>query len=314
VAAYANYYIWELGRRGIQYDWFNVRDIFYSRSCSHFTIPADTVHTFREYVEEYLQSLRDDAVAYINVDAGVYGKTFAAQGSPALKGALLKTLGRVHDPATNKTMREIWGNQSLPGLAGDSDYVAFQNVAGTASMDISFQGDGALPAHSCYDNFKWMETHTDPKFEYHDLLAKIWGVLALELADEYILSLNYVDFAEAIEDYANDIEQQAMFRAGSSADYAGKNVDFKPLKDAIATLRARVKHFDKFKQEWESIVLSNNNIEGKLLEIRRFSHNTRLADFETYLLDNVGLPGRKFYKYPISAPKVGSLPPFFFLK
>ncbi|KAH9827163.1 Transferrin receptor-like dimerization domain, partial [Teratosphaeria destructans] len=52
-----------------------------------------------EYVEEHADVLREHGVAYINVDAGVYGPRFRASGSPLWERALFHVLDRVDDPS-----------------------------------------------------------------------------------------------------------------------------------------------------------------------------------------------------------------------
>lgn len=107
-----------------------------------------------EHVEGHLEELRRTTAAYLNVDVGVVGANFRANGSPLLAKALMKVLSEVIDPYVNKTLKELWeqcGGQ-YAGLAAGSDYVAFQDVAGVSSIDFGFEGPGyAAPYHSCYE-------------------------------------------------------------------------------------------------------------------------------------------------------------------
>eukprot|EP00954_Amorphochlora_amoebiformis_P002509 197168-Amorphochlora_amoeboformis.AAC.2 len=72
------------------------------------------------------------------------------------------------------------------GSRSGSDYTAFIDHLGIASLDIRFVPDtGARYGvyHSVYDSFDWMDKQGDPGFKYHQTMAKVWGLLTLRLAD-----------------------------------------------------------------------------------------------------------------------------------
>ena len=97
-----------------------------------------------EHVEARIDEIRRNAVAYLNVDVAVTGADFQASASPALHTALLHTLERVVDPVKNQTLRALWAEKGsvLQGIGGGgSDYLPFQDMAGTSSLDMSFSGN-----------------------------------------------------------------------------------------------------------------------------------------------------------------------------
>ena len=132
--------------------WRPLRTIeFVSWDAEEFNMMGST-----EYVEENMPYLRENAIAYLNVGAGVFGPNFRAAGSPLWERSLLRVLDRVADPNTNNSLKTLWeDNKSrLEGLGAGSDYVAFQDMAGTSSIDFGFEGPtNGYPAHSCYENF-----------------------------------------------------------------------------------------------------------------------------------------------------------------
>ena len=95
-----------------------------------------------EHVEGRMDELRRNAIAYLNVDVAVTGSELHASASPLLQTALLNAMENVADPINNKSLRAVWAEKgsSLQGLGAGSDYVAFQDMAGTSSMDIGFTG------------------------------------------------------------------------------------------------------------------------------------------------------------------------------
>ena len=89
-----------------------------------------------------MDEIRRNGVAYLNVDVAVMGGDFKASASPIIQTALLRTMENVADPVSNKTLRALWAEKgsTLQGLGAGSDYVAFQDMAGTSSLDMSFSG------------------------------------------------------------------------------------------------------------------------------------------------------------------------------
>ena len=231
-----------------------------------------------EHVEQHVEELRRDGFAYINVDVGVLGDDFTASASPLMEKALLRVLDRTVDPVRNRTMRDIWNEKGskLGGLGAGSDYVAFQDIAGTSSIDMSFRGE-MYPYHSCYDNFDWMEQVGDPDFKYHEVMAQIWVLLILELADRPVLPFDMEAYARAVKGYVNDLLQYSQSTV--------KGLDFTPLENAADTFMRNAMVFHRWDDEWSYIVDSTGGFESNVMAIKRMSHNARMANFETHLLD-----------------------------
>ena len=159
-----------------------------------------------EHVENRIDELRKDGFAYLNVDVGVTGQDFRAAASPLLHKTLIDAVGRVNDPATMKSVKEIWeaSREKFEGLGAGSDFVAFQDLAGTSSIDFSFKGQ-RFPYHSCYDNFDWMTRFGDPEWTYHKALGEIWALMILELADKPVAPFDLEAYARAVKGYVNDL-------------------------------------------------------------------------------------------------------------
>lgn len=256
-----------------------------------------------EWVEDHMDELRRDAIAYLNVGSAVSGKKFRASASPLFQRALLRAIDRTADPSTNETLRSIWDRSEsrLKGVGAGSDCVAFQDLAGTSSIDLSFGGetddDSSVPHHSCYDSFDWMTRFGDPDFTYHSVLAQIWALLILEVADRPVLPFDFEAYAEAVGAYIRDLEEDiekmtAESRSSSSSDDdAGKkgmnssSLDLNPLKEAAQQFVQDAKQFASWEDSWRYRIQVEEGIESNILAIRRMSHNSRMANFETHLLD-----------------------------
>lgn len=114
-----------------------------------------------EWVEDNKEWLSKEAAVYINCDSGVGGPYFQAGASPSLNQLLYEVTSMVKDPLTGKTVYEAWGERSnatgvptvrppVQVLGSGSDFTAFMDHVGIASIDMGFQGDYGV-YHSVYD-------------------------------------------------------------------------------------------------------------------------------------------------------------------
>jgi hypothetical protein len=239
-----------------------------------------------EYVEQNDDALRRDALAYINLDKAVSGDTFHAAGSPLFRKLLLQILNRVSDPHYNTTLRERWDRRKgdIDGLGADSDYVAFQDIVGTSSLDLHFSGD-KFPHRSSYENFEWMDNVGDPGFIYHTLMGQILGLLILELADRPIVPFDMPSYGDSLARWVRELESWAKNRGGA-ADTAPS---FEGLHRAAKEVVRSVRDFSKWETSWENSVLSASGWEPSGLGRRRAEYNVRMGQFETDLLDLAGV-------------------------
>lgn len=276
-----------------------------------------------EHVEQRTEDLRRSGIAYINVDVAVQGDDFHAAGPALFQKALFHVLGRISDPYANKTLRKIWDEKEskLEGLGAGSDYVAFQDIAGTSSIDLSFQGK-PFPYHSSYDNFQWMSEFGDPGFEYHRVMGQVWALLILELADRPVLPFDLEAYARSIKSYVEDLQKY------SNRKNAAAGFNLKSLDEAADTFVENARQFHNWDREWTQNVYGTSGYETNAVTMDRIRHNAKMANFETDLLDMDGgvsghpshdfasdivntdqhrqLPGREQYKHVLFAPQAWS--------
>ncbi|KAI9158860.1 N-acetylated-alpha-linked acidic dipeptidase 2 [Paramyrothecium foliicola] len=285
----------------VQRGWRPLRTIeFMSWDAEEYNLIGST-----EYVEKNLKNLRENAFAYINLDTVIAGNEFHAAGSPVLKKALLRALGRVGDPNFNATLKSLWEERggALEGLGAGSDYVAFQDIAGTSSLDLSFTGQ-AFPYHSSYDNFELMERVIDPEFVYHGLMCQVLCLLLLELTDSFVLPFDMTEYGVALEQWVGELESWTSKQNGKP-----KSVSFKEMSDAVELIKKNADNFSKWESKWKSAILSNGNWETTDYTIARKAYNSKMADFETALLDLEpwgGVPNRTQFRHVVFGPQLWS--------
>ena len=257
-----------------------------------------------EHVEDREADLRDNGIAYLNVDVGVTGPDFHASASPLYEHPLMHVTNRVGDPTVGKSIREIWdeGGRQIEGLGAGSDFVAFQDIVGTSSIDMAFKG-APFPYHSCYDNFEWMAKFGDPDWTYHKAMGEIWALLIIELADRPVIPFQITSYASAISRYIDDLEGYAK------ATSENGNLNVEPLRRANDFLSQEAQRFHTFDSTWRDFVFGSGGFESTQMGAARIVHNERLAHFETNMLDSRdggGLTNRTQFKHVIFAPQVWS--------
>ncbi|CAM1507425.1 Fc.00g070660.m01.CDS01 [Cosmosporella sp. VM-42] len=261
-----------------------------------------------EFVEKNLDSLRDNAYAYINLDTAVFGGELHASGSPVFKKTLDYALGRIMDPYQNATLKQLWDRRQaeLEGLGAGSDYVAFQDIAGTSSLDLSFEG-ASYPYHSSYDNFKLMEEVIDPGFVYHSLLGQLVGLLILDLADRPILPFDMSEYGRRLEGWVKDLEKWATDKIGKRG---GKSsISFRELMDAVKQVQRNADQFEKWEMDWNAVISSSGGWEANDVGELRLDYNNKMANFDTRLLDlelGGGVPNRTQFKHVVFGPQLWS--------
>lgn len=258
----------------LDYGWRPLRTIeFVSWDAEEYNLIGST-----EYVEKEVENLRANAYAYLNVDVGVSGSEFHASGSPVFERAVHQILGRLSDPYAKKTLKEIWEKKGmkLGALGGGSDYVAFQDIAGTSSIDFGFQGQ-PYPYHSCYESYDWMERFGDPGFKYHKLLGQFWGLLLLDVSESPMLPFDMEAYGRHVTRWVKELDHFAKKK--------GADVNMKVMYKAAAKLEANAARSQKWKKLWHDSVWGSGGYESNVMAVQRVNHNARMANFDTSLLD-----------------------------
>ncbi|MGB0542815.1 MAG: M28 family peptidase [Longimicrobiales bacterium] len=191
-----------------------------------------------EWVEEFMDPLTVDAVAYINADGAVSGPNFGGSSSPSLKSTILDVLDDVMYPGRDMTVYEWWtteaGGSELGNLGGGSDHVAFYTHAGVPSAGLSTGAPSGV-YHSNYDNFAWFERFGDTEFVFGPMLARVDGLVALRLANADVLPFDVVRYATDTR-----VHVQTLLDV---ADARRVDVDLSRLVDATTELEAAAERF-----------------------------------------------------------------------
>ena len=274
-----------------------------------------------EWAEEYADELKQKAVAYLNIDVAVSGPNFGASSVPSMWKLIRAATRDVKDPKSGKTIYQQWqdrAREQLPeaeltdaetgsdtqiaearigALGSGSDYTPFLQHVGIPSSDMGFGGDYGV-YHSAYDSFYWMTHFGDPTFAYHVAAAQLWGTVAMRLADDSGLPLDYRDYALQVREYFTESLKTAKRRK------LANGLDEKSMTEAIKNFLDEAERVEKAKQDTVAEI-DRSRLEARpqpraVARLRVI--NDALIAVERALTDARGLRGRTWYTHQIYAP------------
>ncbi len=295
-----------------------------------------------EWAEQHYDELRAHAVAYINSDANGRGY-FGVEGShtlekfgndiardimdPETKLSVWKRdqLHEIAEAASTEQREEVRTRADLriPALGSGSDYTAFLQHDGVASLNIGFGGeDGGGIYHSIYDDFYWYTHFSDTDFVYARALAQAGGTAVMRLADADLLPFEFGDFADTVQAYVKELKTLAekkqneirernreiaegVFQATSDprhplvaprAETVPPHLNFAPLENAVDMLNRSVAEYRKAFDQ------ANGNGGAALASSSLAEVNKLLMESERRLTKEEGLPNRSWFKHQLYAP------------
>ncbi|KAJ3820410.1 Zn-dependent exopeptidase [Lentinula raphanica] len=309
-----------------------------------------------EYGEDFEEWLSRYAVAYLNVDISAAGPRWLVYGTPSLTDLIQRTAQDIPHPT--KKERSLWdarhdkGFQDSPIDTQDSrpvatgiqmlglgsDHAVFLLRLGIAASDQMFKGvtkyDVPYHYHSIFDSHRWIKLYGDPGFTKHIAVAKHLGLMALRLADSFIIPLNASHGTSALYDYLSNVETR--FNTTTSLNGLRNSID--ALQAASMELEREKKEAEmnfyatlsgnspSFSSRWvdspssESYVLPYHPFSGWLSHFvgqtpvsafeegirqsyaRIANANKKSMIFDRGFLSNEGLPERPWFKNLIVGP------------
>jgi N-acetylated-alpha-linked acidic dipeptidase len=240
---------------------------------------------------------------------------------PVWKRAQARALADASSAEERKEIRQR-PDLRLSALGSGSDYTAFIDHLGVASLNLGYGGedDGGI-YHSIYDDFYWYTHFSDRDFVYGRALAQTVGLAVLRLADAGLLPFEFTALADTTEEYLKDLKtllgrkqeeiaernrqiEEGVFRAildprrptvEPPKEEVPPHLGFAPLENAIGTLR----------QSAERYARARAGVEGRTVPPEVLSRvNGLLIRSERVLLAPEGLPRRPWFKHLLYAPGV----------
>ena len=294
-----------------------------------------------EWVETHIAELKQKGVMYLNSDSNGRGYVFL-EGSHGLEHFINGVAGDIKDPEKGITVLErrrrleiARGRGSdrtdarnrpdlrIEALGDGSDYVAFQDFAGIPSLDLGFGGeDRGSQYHSIYDDFYWYTHFEDTTFVYGQALSQLAGTAILRMADAELLPYNYVNTADTVGTYVDEVKKllkteqddiaeknkeidEGIFDSTSDPknpiaapkrEDAPPFLNFAPLENGSAALTESAKEYQKAAKAIQAN--GGAGLDAAAID----SVNQLLMQTERAYFREAGLPGRSWFKHQLYAP------------
>ena len=250
-----------------------------------------------EWGEQFADELKTKAVAYINVDSSASGPNFKPDAVASLAPLIVEVSRSLEAPsgtslyeewkASMKRDRKDTKDSKLVDtrIGSGSDHTVFLNFLGRPTIGLTFDGPYGV-YHSVYDNFYWMNQFGDPGYRYHTLMSKLWGVLALRLANADVLPFDFAFYADNIRQFVEELQKKKDAKA---------HFDFKPLL-------ARVGQFETAGRALNQAI-ERGLASGKLDRSLSQQINRSIMQVEANWLNPDGIPGRPWFKHILYAAR-----------
>jgi N-acetylated-alpha-linked acidic dipeptidase len=296
-----------------------------------------------EWAETHEKELMEHAVAYINSDGNGRGY-LRMDGShtlehfvngvardiqdpetklPAFQRAHLLAIARARNAEDRQDARQR-ADVRANALGSGSDYTAFIDHLGIASLNLSYGGedeDGIY--HSIYDDFYWFTHFSDTEFVYSRALSQTIGTAVMRLADADLLPFEFTGLADTIKLYVKQLKkladdsrdeigernkqiEEGLFeamkdprrpRVAPPKEDVPPHLNFAPLDNALDALTSSAQRYQAaLNKQWPSAV-SGATLRGL---------NQKLVESERSLTSSEGLLRRPWYRHMIYAPGVYS--------
>ena len=292
-----------------------------------------------EWAEYHGDELKKHAAIYINTDGNGRGYLFA-EGSHSLEKFVNGVARDITDPEKNISVwkrgqagRLVRGRPEdrkeartrpdlrIGALGSGSDYTAFLDHLGVASLNIGFGGedDGGI-YHSIYDDFYWFTHFSDTDFVYGRALSQTVGSMVLRFADADVLPYEFGDFADTIHKYSDELKtllknkQEEVHDRNQNVDDGIYNATSDPRRPTVAPPKEPVPPFINFAPLDNAQSALDHSAERFAKALKAFhagsgapgpalrAINDQLIQTERRLTNPGGLPRRSWYQHLIYAP------------
>ena len=295
-----------------------------------------------EWAEQHYDELRAHGVAYINSDSNGRGY-LDIEGSHTLEKFSNDISREIPDPETKlsvwkrRQLREIANAKTaeqredirkrtdlrIPALGSGSDYSAFLQHDGVASLNIGFGGeDGGGIYHSIYDDFYWFTHFSDTDFVYGRALAQTGGTAVMRLADADLLPFEFRDLADTVQTYLKELKtlsqktqddirernreiEEGVFKATNdpkrplvapAVEAVPPHLNFAPMENAVEALTRSAGEYHKALEQ------ASANGGAALASASLVQVNKMLIESERKFTTAEGLPNRPWFKHQLYAP------------
>lgn len=250
-----------------------------------------------EWVEQYSEILKKEAVAYLNVDTsdGIY---FNVESSPALSQVIRDESTKVVSPEQrNLTLDQTWDKNT--SYVGDgSDYSPFFHHLGVPIIAMDFVSGGSYGAyHSIYDSYKYVSEIIDKDMQVCQSLSHILGLVLIRLSNDAVLPFKTQEQGTTMIEYYKELfytKDYLEFTASLNEDQR------RVFSTSLNQLNQTILNFEKISIDFDKKF--NNLPTTKDLPLKLRTFNDKAMLFERGFTRKEGIKSRPWYKHVICSP------------
>lgn len=252
-----------------------------------------------EWGEDFASELEKKAVAYLNVDSSSSGSELSVSAVGSLASMFIEATKAIDDPKGGSLYDQWRTKRPSPDLPEGSlldealvhtrigsgtDHTVFLNYLGRPVANMTFDGPYGV-YHSMYDDHFWVSHIGDPGFRYHQAMSRLWGTIALRLANAEILPYDFDRYGAAIRDFVREVHEEDPEGHVDWSDLVDETKAFHAAGRRLAARTGRALESDALEPELAAEV------------------NEKLMRVEGNWRDPAGIPGRPWFKHLLYAPK-----------
>ena len=132
----------------------------------------------------------------------------------------------------------------------------------------------------------WMEHLGDPTFEYHVTVTRVWGLLALRLANADFLPLDFGAYGAALRTFLHELDARTQL---------GAHIDLRELQQRLNSFETEGHALT----DTLAISLQQNLLDPRVVP----SVNNGLMSIESNWLYEPGIPGRPWFQHLLYAAR-----------
>ena len=132
----------------------------------------------------------------------------------------------------------------------------------------------------------WMEHLGDPTFEYHVTVTRVWGLLALRLANPDFLPLDFGAYGAALRTFLHELDARTQL---------GAHIDLRELQQRLNSFETEGHALT----DTLAISLQQNLLDPRVVP----SVNNGLMSIESNWLYEPGIPGRPWFQHLLYAAR-----------
>lgn len=262
-----------------------------------------------EWCEANMDELRDNAVAYVNLDMAAMGPDFDAGSAPTLKRLIREATRAVPQAgAAERRVFDDWSSRtasqappsarsqpapqpSMGNLGGGSDHIGFYCLLGIPSCGLGAGGSPGTSYHSNYDDLAWYRHVVGDDYESALMLTRMTNLIVARLAGEAVLPLDLAQVCPDLRTHMADLRQRA--------ETLGIDAPLRSLQEAVEALEPRA---DAMQRALDEAAAGGRLAPGAVAAI-----NSALIEAERAWLHEAGLPQRPWFRnlYAATDPDSG---------